>query len=169
MVRRRAVPINRVLPPIKIYLDEVERVVEILRTRTNAVVYIAAGDVEVDEVEELRTLGKRLNSLDIGAAGLWVNLGPATATIRAVDPTLGNRGIVAEIEDVLRPCRRRVFTPSKRRDSAGRESVTNYSTIMLERRAEHSTFLSRKKDDMLLLVIGAAVGAGIDRLVSWLS
>jgi hypothetical protein len=150
---------------MRIYLDEVRRIVEILRDNTHHVNISTDDFVFVpEELDQLKQLGvERIRSLDIESEDprIWLSLAPGTAMIQSSSPSPAARGLIAEIEAVLHPCRRRYWqwVPRKKTDRAGREQVMNYSTVVLKDRAEATGFFKRKKDDILLLLIGAIFGA----------
>jgi hypothetical protein len=159
-VRRRKTPISRPLPPLKIYIDDVERVVEILREHCQSV-EVATEDYELDGVDELEGLEEeRIDALEIQAFDpqIKVTLDPAGAVVYADDPSPKNKGIVGDIVELLRQRRRSAWYAFLLRNKEG-NITRGYSTIVLKRRAEDVGFFFRKRDDILLLVVGAAIGS----------
>jgi len=157
---------------MKVYLDEVRRIVAVLDEHTHHVL-VSTDDYifEANQLDELKTLGvETIRSLDIESEDprIWLSFAPGTAMIQAPNPSLEVRGLISDIDAILDPCHRRwwQWTARKKRDRAGREQVMNYSTVILKDRAEATGFFKRKKDDILLLLIGAIFGAIVGAAVT---
>ena len=162
-LKKRPVPIFRPVPPVKLYLDDIERIVEILREGTRATLEIATGEYELDNVSELLDLDKeRIPDLHIHsrtATPISLDFSYESAVIQSSSSTAEIRGVIAMVEDVLAGCRRSILWRFLHQSSQNAE-IRGYSTIILKRRAEDPSFLKRKKDDVILLLAGAALGVG---------
>lgn len=91
------------LKPVKVYLDDLEKIVAILN-ETNQRVEIIIGNYMLDNVEELKQIKEEvLYNMTIRVCNPYisVNLRPNNARIYISEDTTISRGILGKIKDVL--------------------------------------------------------------------
>ena len=104
--KRRTLDQRRNLPPVRVFVDDVERILEVLRQLPGSRTTVETDEHELGEAAELTTL-ERVSELSISCvkdfdAAIRVILAPSGAVVRfrTADPAW--RGAATEVEDVLR-------------------------------------------------------------------
>jgi hypothetical protein len=174
-MRKRRTKLNRPLPPLKLYLDDIEEIVQLIDAAGAGSVEISTEDYEMDDVEDLRNLGHRwIRTLQVRSdhPNIVVNFGPSASFIEAPADTPELTGVATHIAEALAKRRRR-FYYAARKDSSGstgsKGEITNYTKIFLRRRAEEANFWARNGDQIILTVFGYALGFGSAFLLAYLT
>lgn len=97
-------PISKELQLVKLYLDDLQQIYEVLKEKGKNIKIIAE-DYEIEDVNELSKLGiKKLHNLSIKCSDPYITIELDTmwARIYFSEDTTYNRGILSEIEDVIR-------------------------------------------------------------------
>jgi len=197
------------LKPVALYLDDLERIIEIFKEASDDV-RILTSEYELDSIDEFRNLHEEtLNYLKISISEPFVSLElkPNGIWLFISEDELISRGVFEKIKQLLHSRRRKLswltanpylagaavgssaFPFFKAIDSqnvywavlgcsllmigaiwtwwsfAG--TLKKYSIVRLRRRAESPSFWKRKKDDIVLVIISAVVGALITLAITW--
>jgi len=102
-------PLSKELPPVKIYLDDLKQIYEILKEKVKSI-EITTEDYEVDDINQLKNLdSKKLNylSMECSDPHITIEFDSSSASIYFAEDSTYNRGILSEIEEIL--TKRRVF------------------------------------------------------------
>ena len=98
------------LPPIRLYLDDVQRIYDILKKNCERI-DIKTDKYEFNDVSDLEKLkATKIHKLDFSCYTPYISIGFNTSSARIYigeDTTL-NRGVLSEINEVLSNCRRNV-------------------------------------------------------------
>jgi len=113
LVRKIRGSLHRKLPPVSIFLDDVENLVDIVgRATSDPVVTLGVDEYSLDSVKELESLGgRKVKELRVGLKAEFnkpyvdVEVGDSVRIYANMD-TPASRGIVDEVEELLRPKRR---------------------------------------------------------------
>lgn len=91
------------LPPVKLYLDDIEKIVEILR-EVSTTIKIETDEYSIEDVKELASLDKeRVTELNIQSAEPYLNLriGPQKSWLNIAKDEPSSRGTFEKIKEVL--------------------------------------------------------------------
>src|SRR5665811_388240 len=108
-MRKLNKPINKKLPSIKLYLDDIEAIYDILETKVNKI-DISTDDYAIEDIkakEDIKQISmlqtNKINKLSIKCSfpNINVNFDTYTATIYFSEDTTQNRGILSEIEEII--------------------------------------------------------------------
>jgi hypothetical protein len=108
-MKRIKKPISKELPPVKLYLDDLKHIYEILKERVKSI-EITTEDYEVEDINQLKNLEiKKLHRLSIECSNPYITIEfhPSSASIYFAEDSTYNRGILSEIEDII--SKRKVF------------------------------------------------------------
>lgn len=111
-MRKLKKSITKKLPPVKLYLDDLESIYDILKQKAKGV-DITTEDYAVEDVKQLKNLEtKKIHYLSIKCSDPYVTMEfyPGWVKIYFGEDSTYNRGILSEIEDVL--SKRKVFLGS---------------------------------------------------------
>jgi len=100
------------LPPVKLYLDDLDSIYEILRQKVKNI-DIKTEDYVVEDVKQLKNLGtEKLHHLSIECSdpNIDIQFYPGWVKIQFYEDSTYNRGILSEIEDIIN--KRRVLLGS---------------------------------------------------------
>jgi hypothetical protein len=110
--KRRTLGHRRKLPPVRVFVDDVERILEILRQLPGGRTTVETDEHELGEAAEMTTL-ERVSELSISCVkdlDAWIRVtlerSEAVVWFKAADPAW--RGAATEVEDVLRRRTRKV-------------------------------------------------------------
>lgn len=163
-MQRRRKPLRRPLPPLKLYLDDLEEVAEIISGAGTGTLVVETDDYAFDSVDDLKNLReKRIRSLDIRSddPNIHVHFGPSSSEIHGPADVPELMGVASHIEDALKKRRKRVYMPARKSTPEGIGSqgeIINYTTIIPKRRSDSPSFWARNQDRVILLVFGWALG-----------
>jgi hypothetical protein len=102
-------PIRKELPPVKLYLDDLESICAILKQKAKSI-DITTEDYEVKDIKQLKNLEtKKLHYLSIECSDPYITIefDEMWARIYFAEDSTYNRGLLSQIEDVLN--KRKVF------------------------------------------------------------
>jgi len=108
-MRKVKKPIRKELPPVKLYLDDLESICAILKQGAKSI-DITTEDYEVKDIKQLKNLEiKKIHLLEIECREPYIHVEfyPSWATIYFAEDSTYNRGLLSQIEDVLN--KRKVF------------------------------------------------------------
>ena len=121
-MRKLKKSITRELPPVKLYLDDLESICDILKQKAKGI-DITTEDYKVEDVKQLKSLEtKKIHYLSIKCSDPYITMEfyPSSASIYYAEDSTYNRGILSEIEDVL----------SKRKVFLGRFLASNWAACL---------------------------------------
>lgn len=96
-------------PPVRLYLDDVEELFNILKKHAKSV-NIETEKYELDDVTHLKEIkSDKIHKLTLSTSSPYISIDfeNDSARIYFSEDTTLNRGILSEIEDVIKRCRRR--------------------------------------------------------------
>lgn len=97
-------------PPVRLYLDDVEQLFNILKKRAKSV-NIETEKYELDDVAHLKEIkSDKIHKLTLSSSNPYISIDfeSDSARVYISEDTTLNRGILSEIEDVIKRCRRRI-------------------------------------------------------------
>lgn len=109
-MKERPKSIYKDLPPIKLYLDDVREIYEILKEHC-ATVVILTDRYELNDVDTLKNIEvDSLNQLTIQGSNPYVSVEfkEGNAHIYMQEDSITNRGILSKIDDALKRCKRSI-------------------------------------------------------------
>jgi len=116
-------PLTKDLPPIKLYLDDLEAIFYVLEQKVKGI-DITTEDYKLEDIKQLKSLEiRKIHYLSIRCNDPYMSIefrGNSASIYFAEDSTY-NRGILSEIEDIL----------NKRKAFLGRFFASNWATFVL--------------------------------------
>lgn len=97
-------------PPVRLYLDDVEELFNILKKHAKSV-NIETEKYELDDVAHLKEIkSDKIHKLTLSTSSPYISIDfeSGSARVYISEDTTLNRGILSEIEDVIKKCRRRI-------------------------------------------------------------
>ncbi|MEK0338501.1 MAG: hypothetical protein QQN41_13815, partial [Nitrosopumilus sp.] len=95
-MRKIKKPIRKELPPVKLYLDDLQSICEILKQKTNSI-DITTEDYELEDIKQLKSLEiEKIHYLSIKCSDPYISIefDPSSASIYFAEDTTYNRGIL---------------------------------------------------------------------------
>jgi len=103
LMRKLRKPIIKELPPVKLYLDDLKSIHDLLQEKVKSI-DITTEAYEVEDIKQLKDLEvKEIHYLSIKCSNPYMSIEfrPSSASVYFAEDSTYNRGILSEIEDIL--------------------------------------------------------------------
>lgn len=114
-MKKRAKELSQLLPPVKLFLDDIEKIVEIagelseeIELWTDEYSFASVSDLSQLQQEELTTFGVRSGYFD-----LWLNFTPRYVSLMVRGNTATHIGVFEELKNFIQSRRRKFSTAYK--------------------------------------------------------